>query len=349
MESVPNQASGCRPGDHGPRRLARRTRGRHNVPMICANCGADRSGPFCGQCGQNDRDYQRALPPLLGDLLREAFEVDSRLLRTLKKLLFQPGELAAEFSRNRRASYVSPIRLYLFASLAFFFLLSVTADFQTGPEVRPAMVQGEKAAADTDTARLQSLLSAERRQKVVEILGRPETSIARLLLLQLAGEYPEDARELDAVDVYILNQLIDALYEPSTVVAQLMDNLPIAMFVMLPIYALLLKIFYFGKHRYYVENLVFAAHLHTFAFLVFTVELLLPGSIAIGWLDSLVEAVASILMLALAFYHFVALKHYFQDGTGITLLKFVGLMTVYLAMLLPGAFVTVLVVTVFTV
>ena len=158
------------------------------------------------------------------------------------------------------------------------------------------MEQGLKATADTDTARLQSLLSADRRQKVVEILGRPETSIARLLLLQLAGEYPEDAAELDAVDVYILNQLIDALYEPSTVVAQLMDNLPIAMFVMLPIYALLLKIFYFGKHRYYVENLVFAAHLHTFAFLVFTVELLLPGSIAIGWLDSLVEAVASILI-----------------------------------------------------
>ena len=82
--------------------------------MRCANCGSQQMANYCAQCGQNDRQYQRSLPPLLWDLLKETFEVDSRILRTLKLLLFVPGELTAEFSRNRRAGYVSPFRLYLF-------------------------------------------------------------------------------------------------------------------------------------------------------------------------------------------------------------------------------------------
>ena len=77
--------------------------------MHCANCGAERPGSYCSRCGQNDRDYHRALPPLVSELLREAFELDSRLVRTLKLLMFKPGALALEFSNNRRASYVSPI------------------------------------------------------------------------------------------------------------------------------------------------------------------------------------------------------------------------------------------------
>ena len=61
---------------------------------------------------------------MLWELNREAFEVDARIFQTLKLLLFKPGSLSTEFSRNRRARYMSPIRLYLFTSLVFFLVLS---------------------------------------------------------------------------------------------------------------------------------------------------------------------------------------------------------------------------------
>lgn len=67
----------------------------------CTNCGHPRQGTFCAQCGQNDRNYQRSLPPMLWELLRETFELDARIPQTLWLLLFKPGELAAEFSRKR--------------------------------------------------------------------------------------------------------------------------------------------------------------------------------------------------------------------------------------------------------
>ncbi len=91
----------------------------------CANCGAELNGSFCSQCGQNDKNYDRSLWRVVGDLLREQFDIHSRISRTLQKLFLQPGELAVEFKQNRRASYVAPIRMYLFSSLLFFFLATI--------------------------------------------------------------------------------------------------------------------------------------------------------------------------------------------------------------------------------
>lgn len=94
-------------------------------PSTCENCGSVRPSPFCPQCGQNDRNYARGLATVVWEFGREAFEMDSRFLQTLKLLLFKPGSLTSEFSRNRRARYMSPIRLYLFTSFLFVLVLSL--------------------------------------------------------------------------------------------------------------------------------------------------------------------------------------------------------------------------------
>ena len=100
----------------------------------CPNCGELRPGPHCAWCGQNDRDYRRSSWSLIADFFRETFELDSKLFRTLKLLLLKPGRLSAEFSRNRRASFVSPVRLYLFASVIYLFAVSLapTRDAESG-------------------------------------------------------------------------------------------------------------------------------------------------------------------------------------------------------------------------
>ncbi|MCB1686683.1 MAG: DUF3667 domain-containing protein, partial [Pseudomonadales bacterium] len=131
----------------------------------CANCGARRTGRFCSSCGQNDRDYQRSLPPMLGEMLRETFEVDARLVQTLKRLLFQPGALTEEFSSNRRASYVSPIRLYLFVSLAFFFLLAVNVDIELSRAQMRVDVEIAESIAAADMGPLRERLDEAHRYK----------------------------------------------------------------------------------------------------------------------------------------------------------------------------------------
>ena len=94
-------------------------------PDACPNCGAEKQGRYCALCGQNDRDYRRSMLPVVAHIVAETFEADSRVVRTIPALFLRPGFLSLEFSRNRRAHYLSPFRLYLFTSLLFFLGLSL--------------------------------------------------------------------------------------------------------------------------------------------------------------------------------------------------------------------------------
>lgn len=252
---------------------------------VCANCGQRRSDRFCPKCGQNDRDYIRSLPPLLGDILKETFEINSRIANTLKPMFFKPGELACEFSRNRRASYIPPIRLYLFASIVFFFLLPLIANLGARPEAKidaaerdEERAELQKASEDVDMDAFKALLPAEQRRKVDRILAREEGFyVPKAALYALARAVEEAEMDVESSwNRYLLARAVDALEDLKAGFSLLLDNLPFAMFVTLPAYALLLMLFFWGSRRYYTEHLVFAVHLHSFAFIVFTLLMALP-------------------------------------------------------------------------
>lgn len=304
--------------------------------MQCPNCGNERALRFCARCGQNDRDYLRSLPSLISEILRETFELDSRTLRTLKLLVLRPGELSAEFSRNRRASYSSPVRLYLFFSLLFFFVLSVTSPTVKNEEEDPVVRIGTDEAESVDFTALNAALSPQRREKVDEILSRdilPGSQPIAYLLARWA-EHRQEA--LTDVERFYLSQGVDWLHNPWLAGERLENNLPITMFFMLPVFALLLALFYRKKRRFYVEHFVFSIHVHVAAFAVFTVMAFVPDAMIGGILDQ-------ILLLALAVYNVMALLRYYGDGPFLTFVKWGFLTTIYAIMLIPGFLFTVFV------
>lgn len=93
-------------------------------PDHCLNCGRAADGNFCAHCGQEVKDHTVALRPLLTDLMAEIVSWDSKLLRTVKALVFQPGFLTNEYNAGRRVPYLSPLKLYLTVSVLFFLVLS---------------------------------------------------------------------------------------------------------------------------------------------------------------------------------------------------------------------------------
>lgn len=304
--------------------------------MLCPNCGNERSSGFCAECGQNNRDYIRSLPSLVSEIARETFELDSRTFRTLKLLMVRPGELSAEFSRNRRASYSSPVRLYLFFSLLFFFVLSVTTPTVKNPEEDPVVRIHTDQAKSVDFTALNAALSPQRRKKVDEILSRdtlPGTEPIANLLARWADHRQE---ALSDVERFYLSQGVDWLHNPWLAGERLENNLPITMFFMLPVFALLLALFYRKKRRFYVEHFVFSIHVHVAAFAVFTVMVFVPDAMIRGILDQ-------ILLLALALYNILALQRYYGDGPFLTLVKWGFLTAIYAIMLIPGFLLTVFV------
>lgn len=89
----------------------------------CPNCGAEFAGPYCAHCGQERDTHRRTLGKLLGDFFEDILSFDSRILRTARALVSQPGELSCAFREGRTQAYVPPIRLYFFVTLLFFLIL----------------------------------------------------------------------------------------------------------------------------------------------------------------------------------------------------------------------------------
>jgi hypothetical protein len=155
----------------------------------CLNCGATKSGEFCAICGQNSRNYLRAAYRIVGDLLSETFEVDSRLFLSLRRLILKPGFLSNEFSAGRRARYVSPARMYLVVSLVFFFTLSVTQRDSIGLDA-----QGKPLDLSTSLFPMGDVDSKERLRVALEAAGDSQ----RAELIQVLTEHGADASRLEA-------------------------------------------------------------------------------------------------------------------------------------------------------
>src|SRR5262245_46956256 len=99
-----------------------------SIPLdrTCHNCGAILQGRFCAECGQQDRPLDPTLRDLVGDVARELSELDGRILGSVRHLFLSPGFLTSEHFRGRRAAWISPLRLYLLFSVAYFGIVSLS-------------------------------------------------------------------------------------------------------------------------------------------------------------------------------------------------------------------------------
>lgn len=87
----------------------------------CTNCGATLAGEFCQACGQKRFvDSDRRFGHLMHQFLASATDLDGRVWRSLRALLFQPGLLSREYMLGRRARWISPVSLFLAVSVVYF-------------------------------------------------------------------------------------------------------------------------------------------------------------------------------------------------------------------------------------
>ena len=309
----------------------------HETGRVCPNCGRVRPASFCAHCGQSDRDYARALRSVAGELLRETFALDSRLFRTLVQLLFKPGGLTREFSRNRRASFVSPVRLYVFASLAFFLILSLAGDFSRFsrgmPEGEVDISGARQAPTEESLAAFREALPPRHRVKVDDILGRPEGDVGRQILSSIAGS----GDTLDGwLERFLMLGSIDILHDPAVVPRRFLANMPVAMFCLVPVLGLVLAVLFRRRKRFYVEHLVFAMHMQSLTFCIYALALLIPDAGPGTW-------IRAVLALTPYPYFVIALKRYYENGWIRTTAKSIGVTTLYALVLVPAFVISVFV------
>ena len=89
---------------------------------VCLNCGAALSGRYCHICGQENTEPKETVWSLVSHFFNDITHFDGKFFSTVKYLITKPGFLSAEYLKGRRASYLHPIRMYVFTS-AFFFII----------------------------------------------------------------------------------------------------------------------------------------------------------------------------------------------------------------------------------
>lgn len=93
----------------------------------CLNCNAPIQGDFCHHCGQRVRDnLDRSLGRLLGEFFGNIFFFDNRFFLSMKYLIRFPSRMTVEFLEGKRKRFISPITLFLFINLIYFFVNPLT-------------------------------------------------------------------------------------------------------------------------------------------------------------------------------------------------------------------------------
>lgn len=130
----------------------------------------------------------------------------------------------------------------------------------------------------------------------------------------------------------------DIKRDPNTIIPLFLGALPGALFALVPLFALCLKLLYLGSGRGYLEHLVVALYSHCFMLVALLVVFLLVGLQSItglpAWLAGLAGIVAGLgLCFVVPIYLLSMQKRVYGQGWPVTLLKYAVVGTVYSVLL----------------
>jgi len=322
----------------------------------CLNCGAALRGQYCGNCGQRARGRLISLWELVRDAFGDLFELDSRLWQTLIPLLIRPGRLTHDYLAGRRARYMPPFRMYLVLSLIFFVVaffnpreelaLLYVPDEAVGDEDAVEPGDAEIAGETQDALEAQGVDVDELNRKIAEAREESEGGV-RVQLSDSDGDEDPNNCQFEDWNVDNMPRWIQLRFSKERVTAvcqrivgaddggrefgkRVLDNIPVALFVLLPLMAIVLKLLYPLSRRYYVEHLLFFVHFHAFFFLMLTLQVLWVRTVNVvggpEWLGVLPVIAAS---FYIPVYLFKSMRQVYGQGWLLTMFKYLVLLTAY--------------------
>jgi hypothetical protein len=330
------------------RRFFSRRRKAQPPPLpYCENCGAPMAGPFCAQCGQHAVDYRRSFRHIIVDVLDSFLSWDSKFFATIGWLIARPWHLTNQFLAGRRVRYVHPLRLYLLVSILFFFVVNYWAKSIHADPSKLSAEDRAEIAADPDIpqevkAQVQRALDAKGgTQPEAQTSPSPQTAVTpqpsvigspapSVTSPSPSGDFGPlvqfDKPPSDPFEKWLEQRAKEKMGEHGSkmalFIATLFSNLPYMMLCCIPLFAFVLKVLYVRKRIFYIDHLVYALHIHSFAYLAIMLIVLItiglnrsiPGTFA-GW-------VIAALWITFAAQVFLSIRRVYRQGWFFTVFKF---------------------------
>lgn len=306
----------------------------------CENCGAPLTGRFCGQCGQPAIDYRRSFRHVIVDVLDSFLNWDSKFLSTIGLLLVRPWRLTNEFVAGKRVRHLHPLRLYLLASILFFLVVTLgakSAHIQAGhadrrdmpPEAKARLQQAEAkidralgtGAGKDLTAQVDQAMAKEMDKDVpVTVSGSNDQP-----LLEITSDKDVHRVRNDRFGKWIEARAKEKVGENGSkaqfFLVSVVNNLPYMMMCAIPLFAFVLKLLYIRKHIYYIDHLIYALHVHAFAYLA--IMIIVGFGLGFRRLVQPLWGLALATLIVLSFVQiFLSIRYVYRQGWFMTVFKF---------------------------
>ncbi|MFC2089547.1 DUF3667 domain-containing protein [Bacteroidota bacterium] len=258
------------------------------IDSSCRNCGYEVSGAYCSNCGQKFEDVNKPMKEILSDLVG-IFNLDASIFNTIKPFLFKPGYLSLEFLNGKRKRYLSPLRLYLFLSIVFFFVMRIyfNSDNATGV-VYQSSSDSTAANVLADSTALEYLRNDSLFYGDIDSSNFDSTNIA--------------------LDSMIRKSAVDIAENEAIFLSDLLNFSSYGLFILMPVFALLLQLLYIRRKHYYVEHLIFSVNMHSFALLILTIF------VSLQLVFSSISNYTGILLFVIPVYFVAGMKRFYQQN-----------------------------------
>lgn len=265
---------------------------KYRTETNCLNCGAEVLGKFCPECGQENIETRENFFHMMGHFLADYFHFDSKFFRSLIPLFIRPGFLTKEYWEGRRSHYIHPLRIFFFITILF--MISTSFFYKKfGNEFKSKIMTPDSTLIALDTTYLNSLSDTAK----LYIPSHHDS----LTVKEIKEEKVRDVRQMSKINKGIDNVFV---------------NLKYVTFFLLPVYALFFKILYRRRRPFYVDHLIYAMHLLTFAYCLFSVTLLLPWIFPMG-IETMRQISVGIILIYIGF----SLHYLYHQPWWKTLLK----------------------------
>ncbi len=332
----------------------------------CLNCGAIVHGKYCHVCGQENIVPKETFWHMVTHFFYDVTHFDSNFFHTVHHLIFKPGFLSREYMSGKRASYLHPIRMYVFSSAIFFLLFFSVfqGEIMSTSSNKPLTLQErndyikrlqEKLTVDTGNSKIKSMLILAKDSSGVIMSKDTITGSETEPIISFTDENYKTIEEYDSIqrslppamrDGWMWRRLVKKQIEINTrykdnpdeaeekFTKSILHRLPYMLFVSLPLFALILKLVYVRRKQFYfADHGVFTIHLYVFTFIMLIVIF------GFGEMDTLTGwniwgILSGLLFLSLFVYLFLAMKRFYKQGGWKTFAKFLIVTILSLVMML---------------
>ncbi len=312
---------------------------------VCRNCSAEmpEQSLYCPKCSQKNTDGKIPIWSFVKDMLKNLLNVDSKLFKTALGL-FIPGKLTNEFFKGKHKSFATPSRLFLASAILFFASIGLLVDrkmddnnfkggllgIQSESKNKASALIGieavKKGMGDNMTPEMEIEFDSIRAKIMRDSFEADSTNMT--IFYKPYTFEKADFKNLSADsmiqkynieefwDVVFFKQLHKVRQNPKSLVISLIGNMTWMLLLLIPSIALIFKILYIRKNKYYVEHLVFIFHNHAFGLLI---GVALVNILNFANMD--VDSIPKWMIFIMIIYFAIGLKQVYGQGWIKTLIK----------------------------